>query len=327
MRSFFRDALARIREIPGVEAATMSDISPLGGSLMVRTSTTDSMGTVRKSPMIAVGTIGPDYFRTYGTRLVAGREFTAADGATAPRVAVINESLARYFFAGKPAVGEQLRIGAREPYTIVGVVGNVRMKAPRAGSPPALYFPVEQRDLSSIATISIRVRSDPLSVVPALRAAVRAVDPEQPIASITTMGAALSEFMAPRRFNALLLGAFAALAAILAAFGLYGVISYIVVQRTREIGIRMALGAERGDVVVAVLRQGVRLAVAGVIPGVAGALALSRVLSGFLFRVESRDPVVFAAVPLLLIVVAVVAVMVPARRASRVDPVIALRAE
>jgi putative ABC transport system permease protein len=325
--SFFRDALARIREIPGVEAATRSDISPLGGSVMTRTRTTDSAGVVKRSPMIAVGTVGTDYFRTYGISLLAGRDFTAADGATAPRVAVVNEALARYFFAGRSAVGEQLTIGASAPYTIVGVVADVRMSAPRPGSPPVVYFPLAQSDPSRYATISVRARSDPLSLVPSLRAAVRAVDPEQPIANITTMDEVLSEFMAPRRFNALLLSSFAAMALTLAALGLYGVISYIVTQRTREIGIRMALGAERRDVVQAVLRQGIGIAVAGVIPGIAASLALSKLLAGLLFHVESRDPVVFAVVPLLLLSVAALAIVIPARRASRVDPATALRAE
>lgn len=325
--SFFDDAVARIREIPGVEAVTLSDISPLGGSIMVSTRTTDSTGKVTRSPMIALGTVGTDFFRTYGIPLLAGRDFTDGDGATAPPVAVINEALARYLFAGKPAVGEQISLGAHSPYTVIGVVADVRMSAPRPDSPPAVYFPLAQRDPTGVATISIRSRSDPLALVPSLRAAVRAVDPEQPIAGMTTMDEVLSEFVAPRRFNALLLGSFAAVALTLAAFGLYGVISYIVAQRTREIGIRMALGAESRDVVHSILRQGVGLAVAGVIPGIAAALALGRLLSGLLFHVATRDPVVFSVVPLLLLAVAVLAVVIPARRASRVDPVIALRAE
>lgn len=277
--------------------------------------------------MIAVGTVGTDYFRTYRIPMLTGRDFTLADGAAAPRVAVVNESLARYFFPGQSAVGERLSIGASAPYTIVGVVADVRMGAPRPGSPPAVYFPSAQSEPSQYGTISVRTRSDPLALVPSVRAAVRSVDPEQPIADIRTMDEVLSEFMAPRRFNALLVGSFAALALTLAALGLYGAISYIVAQRTREIGIRMALGAERSDVVHSVLRQGVGLALAGVIPGIAAALALSKLLSGLLFHVESRDPVVFALVPLLLLAVAVLAVMIPARRASRVDPAIALRAE
>ncbi|HEY9426766.1 MAG TPA: ABC transporter permease [Gemmatimonadaceae bacterium] len=325
--AFFRDALARIREIPGVEAATLSDISPLGGSVMTRTRTTDSAGMVKRSPMIAVGTVATDYFRTYRIPLLTGRDFTIADGATAPRVAVVNESLARYFFEGKSAIGEQLSIGASAPYTIVGVVADVRMGAPRPASPPAVYFPSAQSDPSRYGTISVRTRSDPLALVPSLRAAVRSVDPEQPIANVTTMDEVLSEFMAPRRFNALLLGSFAALALTLAVLGLYGVISYIVTQRTREIGIRMALGADRRDVVQAVLRQGIGLAVAGVIPGIAAALALRKLLAGLLFRVESGDPMVFAVVPLVLLSVAALAIVIPARRASRVDPTVALRAE
>jgi putative ABC transport system permease protein len=327
IQSFYRDAMARIRAIPGVEAATLSDIAPLGGSVMMKTVTTDSTGAVKRSPMIAVGRVGTDYFRTYGVPLLAGRDFTDADGATAPRVAVINESLARYLFGERSAVGEQLTFGGPKPSTIVGVVADVRMSAPRPGSPPAIYFPLAQSAPSGYATISMRTRSDPLALVPLVRAAVRSVDPEQPVAGVTTMDEVLAEFMAPRRFNALLLGSFAALALVLAALGLYGVISYIVTQRTREIGIRMALGADRGDVVQAVLRQGMGLAAVGVVLGVTASLALTRVLAGLLFQVQSRDPFVFAVVPLLLLAVAALAIVIPARRASRVDPAVALRAE
>lgn len=327
IESFYRDAMARIRAIPGVEAATLSNIAPLGGSVMMKTRTTDSTGAVKASPMIALGTVGTDYFRTYGVPLVAGRDFTDADGATAPRVAIINESLARYLFGERSAVGEQLTLGAPKPATIVGVVADLRMSAPRPGSPPAIYFPLAQSTPSGYATISIRARSDPLALVPSVRAAVRSVDPEQPVAGVTTMDQVLAEFMAPRRFNALLLGSFAALALVLAALGLYGVISYIVTQRTREIGIRMALGAERRDVVQAVLLQGMGLAVAGVVLGVMASLALTRVLAGLLFEVQSRDPFVFAFAPLLLLAVAALAIVIPARRASCVDPAIALRAE
>ncbi len=327
IESFYRDAMARIRAIPGVEAATLSNIAPLGGSVMMKTRTTDSTGAVKASPMIALGTVGTDYFRTYGVPLVAGRDFTDADGATAPRVAIINESLARYLFGERSAVGEQLTLGAPKEATIVGVVADLRMSAPRPGSPPAIYFPLAQSTPSGYATISIRARSDPLALVPSVRAAVRSVDPEQPVAGVTTMDQVLAEFMAPRRFNALLLGSFAALALVLAALGLYGVISYIVTQRTREIGIRMALGAERRDVVQAVLLQGMGLAVAGVVLGVMASLALTRVLAGLLFEVQSRDPFVFAFAPLLLLAVAALAIVIPARRASCVDPAIALRAE
>ena len=327
IESFFHDALERVRAIPGVEAATLSDIAPLGGSTMMTTRTTDSTGAVKRSPMIAVGKVGTDYFRTYGIPLKAGRDLMDADGATAPRVAVVNESLARYFFPGRPAVGEQLSMGAPAPYTIVGVVADVRMSAPRPGSPPAIYFPLAQSIPSGFATISIRARSDPHALATPVRAAVQSVDPEQPIASITTMDEVLAEFMAPRRFNALLLGSFAALALALSALGLYGVISYLVTQRTREIGVRMALGAERRDVVQTVLWQGMALALGGVAIGVTASLGLTKLIDGLLFHVESRDPLVFAGVPLVLLAVAALAIAIPARRASRVDPAIALRAE
>lgn len=327
VQSFFSQALERVRAIPGVDAATLSDIAPLGGSRMMKITKTDAAGVVTKSPMIAIGNVGTEYFRTFRIPLRAGRDLTDADGVSAPRVAIVNESMARYFFPGKPAVGERLSAGARAPYTIVGVVADVRMTAPRAESPPAVYFPLLQSGSSRSASISVRARSDPIALIPAIRQAVRSVDPEQPIASITTMDAVLAEFMAPRRFNALLLGAFASLALVLAAVGLYGVIAFLIAQRTHEIGVRMALGAERRDVITMVLRQGMLLTLSGVAIGLAASLALTRLLSGMLFRVEARDPVVFTAVPIILVTVAALAVILPARRASRVDPATALRTE
>jgi len=261
--------------------------------------------------------------------VLAGRGFTDEDETGSEPVTIISESLARAAFSGRSAVGERLDVGGDESYTVIGVVADARQIPGRTTPYPAMYQPNRRSDPLSYGQISLRVSggSDPLTVLPALRAALRTIDPSQPLSRVTTMDALFSESMAPRQFNLLLLGSFAALACVLAAVGLYGVISFLVAQRTREIGLRMALGAEASRVVRAVLREGMVVTLAGIAVGITGSLALSRIMEGMLFQVDSKDPIVFVAVPLLLLAVAALAITMPARRASRVDPATALRAE
>jgi putative ABC transport system permease protein len=328
--AFFRELLSRTRAIPGVERAALSAITPLAGFNMTRKFGPNADSPIGAAlPQFAVSTVGTEYFSVFGVGVLAGREFAERDDARAEPVAIISESLARAAFPGHRAVGERLELGGDESYTIVGVVADARQRPAQAVPLPTLYRPRLQSGPSTYSHISLRTRegTDPLTLVPALRAALQAVDPTQPLSRITTMDAVLSESIAPRRFNVLLLGSFAALACVLAAVGLYGVIAFLVAQRTREIGLRMALGAEATQIVLAVLRQGLLVAAAGVAVGITAALALSRIVEGMLFEVTAHDPFVFVAVPLLLLTVAALAIVVPARRASRVDPATALRAE
>lgn len=327
---FFRDLLSRSRAIPGVEAAALSGVTPLGGfQITRRLAPRDGAAAQAALPQFAMASVGTDYFAVFGVPLLAGREFTEGDVAGSVQVAIISRSMARAAFPGRGAVGERLEIGDDESYVIVGVAADARQLPSRATPMPMLYTSQLQSEAPRYSHISIRARSgtDPVSLVPALRAALHTVDATQPLSDITTMESLLSQSMTPRRFNMLLVGSFAVLACALAAVGLYGVIAYLVAERTREIGLRMALGAESRQLVLTVLRQGMQLVLIGVGVGVFGSLALSRLLDGMLFQVAADDPLVLIAVPLLLLAVAALAVVIPARRASRVDPLIALRAE
>lgn len=327
---FFRDLIARARAIPGVESAALSSVTPLGGFNMTRRSGPKSNSPIQLAvPHYAVSTVGTKYFAVFGIPVLAGREFAEQDDSRAEPVVIISESMARAAFPGRRAVGKRLELGGDESYTVVGVVADARQLPAQAVPLPTMYRPRLQSGPSMYGHISLRTRdgTDPLALVPALRAALHGVDTTQPLSHVTTMDARLSESIAPRRFNVLLLGSFAALACVLAAVGLYGVIAFLVAQRTREIGLRMALGAEARQIVLAVLRQGLLVASAGVAVGMAASLALSRIVEGMLFDVTAHDPIVFVAVPLLLLGVAVLAIALPARRASRVDPAMALRGE
>jgi predicted permease len=328
--AFHRTLLERMRALPGVESATISAVIPLSGYQMTGPFGPKVEGATDERITIASGNVGAGYFATFGIPLLAGREFNDQDQPGTPPVVVLSESLARLAFpalaAPGDAVGETFT-WSDEAYTVVGVVGEVRQR-PGAASPlPMAFTSFTQDGTSSYATLALRTRTDPRTLIPALQQVVREIDPEQPLFAVRTLGEELDREVAPRRFNALLLGSFAALALLLAASGLYALIAYLVAQRTREIGIRIALGAERRAVLGLVLREGMLLAAGGIVLGLAGAFALTRLVASMLFRVGTTDPVVFMAVPLVLAAVAALASWVPARRAARVDPMVALRSE
>ena len=327
--AFYERLLQEAAALPGVRAAGAVSVLPLAGD--------DSSNFVRiegRAPLppgqaLRAGrrNVSADYFRAIGIPLKRGRAFTPADTAEAQRVLVINEAMARSFFAGEDPVGKRVRTGDKSPWVeVVGVVGDVRHRGLDVDTRPEMFFPQLQTP-SRQMTLVVRAAGDPEALAAPLRERVRAIDPDQPVGNVKTMEAWLSESVASRRFSAAVLGVFAAVAAGLAALGLYGVVSYSVAQRTHEIGLRVALGARPRDVLRLVIGQGMSLTLIGVAVGVAAALALTRVMSGLLFGVGATDAGVFVTVPLLLAAVAMLACYVPARRATKVDPMVALRYE
>jgi putative ABC transport system permease protein len=277
--------------------------------------------------------VTPDYFRTMRIPLVEGRLFDARDDAVSPEVVLINRRTAQRFFADVSPIGQQVRVGVsltRGPRnndkTIVGIVGDVKYGGLDAETPPEIYLPYAQHQVDEF-TVAVRAAGDPMALAPTLRRDVAAIDRELPIAKIAPMTAVVGASIAERRFTMLLLGAFAAVALALATIGIYGVLAYLVTQRTQEIGVRLALGAAPDDVVRLFVREGARLTVIGLAAGVVGALAAARALSTLVFGVTTTDPVTFVGVSGALLAVALLASYVPARRAAAVDPMTALRTD
>jgi len=276
--------------------------------------------------------VSNDFFRSMGIPLKKGRVFTDQDRADTTPVVVVNEAMARRFWPAQDAVGKRIRWGGWNPpggwLTIAGVVADVKFSSLEAESPPTVYMPVFQiprirRDAVFIA----RTTADPASLAAALRREIAAVDADLPVYDVRTMNQVIAESVAQRRFTMGLLAIFAFAALGLAALGLYGVISYAVTQRTREIGLRMALGGRRLDVLGLVVGQGMKMAMIGALAGLLASLVLTRLMKGLLYGVSASDPLTYIAVALLLTLVALMACWIPARRATKVDPMVALRCE
>ncbi|MGH9767659.1 MAG: ADOP family duplicated permease [Blastocatellia bacterium] len=320
--AFHQRTLERVRALPGVEAAAMVYSAPLSGEGL-----SDSFGIegrpAEKTFNAGVRIISPDFFKTFRVPLVNGRLLAESDDATAPPVVVVNESLARIYFANENPVGKRI-ISSGGTRAIVGVVGDVKHSALDEEAKAEIYRPMAQSTRRTM-TLAVRASGDPPQMVAAVRGQVRAADKEIPISNLQTMERLMDKSVAPRRFNMLLLGAFALVGLALAAVGLYGVMSYTVTQRTREIGVRMAMGAQTGDVLRLVIGEGMKLALIGALLGLAGALALTRLLKTLLFGVSATDPLTFIGIAALLIIVALLACWIPALRAAKVDPMVALR--
>ncbi|HXG65438.1 MAG TPA: ABC transporter permease [Blastocatellia bacterium] len=331
--AFFKQVIERIQALPGVEAAGAVSHLPLSGAEEI-----DDF-IIEGRPPVAIGDPGPmadmravsaDYFHVMRIPLLRGRYFTEHDDEDARRVAIISDSLARRFWPGEDPIGKRVNRGDADVetdwLTVVGIVADVKHSSLEIESRPHLYFPYLQTPWASM-TVVARASADPASLAGALRNEVWAVNKDQPVSDIRPMQDYLAAAVTQRRFNMLLLGLFAALAMTLAAVGIYGVISYSVTQRTREIGIRMAVGAQAGDVFRMVVGQGLALVLTGVTIGLAAAFALTRVMSSLLYEVSATDPVTYTTISLLLTGVAVLASIIPARRAAKVDPMAALRHE
>jgi len=332
---FFQRLLERVHELPGVRAAgAVTDVPLFGGSSTGFDVEGRPLAAPNERPMTDFRSATPDYFRAMGIDLAAGRAFTTNDNADAPPVALINETLARRYFGKENPIGK--RIGLSRPIDwreIVGVVHDVRNYGLASEVKPECYLPYLQNGPDYLAgsaswmVMVVRTEADPLGYVAAIKEAVQKIDKDQPIASIKPMTAYLAQSVAQRRFNMLLLAIFAGLALLLAAVGIYGVISYSVAQRRREVGIRMALGARPGHVLALIVRQGMRPALLGLVAGIFAAAVLTRYMRSLLFQVSTNDPVVFIGVALVLALVAAVACFLPARRAAYLDPVVTLRSE
>ena len=339
--AYFQEALARVQALPGIHSASLTGFLPLTGP----TTGYSVPHVVEGRPPFEPGNaptfvfthISPDYFKTMGIEMRAGRQFVAQDGGEAPRVAIINETIARNFFPNENPIGHRLLMEA-SPATIVGVVADTRHFGLDQNVQHEVYLPyppdsdwkwnTDWKMSLVVRAASAQNNSTALSTLAgAIRNQVRAIEPNEPVNQVITMDERLSNSIAQRRFQMLLLGVFAAVALVIATVGIYGVISYAVSRRTHEIGIRMALGARGADVLRMVVWRGISLALVGVAIGLAAALALTRVLKNLLFEVSATDPATFALIALLLVAVALIASYIPARRATKVDPLQALRHE
>jgi putative ABC transport system permease protein len=334
--AYHREILARAQALPGIQSAGLAGNTPLEGGYSIVLLQIEGRPPFEqgRGPMIDVNFISPGYFESMGIEMRAGRLFAAQDGAEAPRVAIINETIARRFFPDENPIGHRLVVG-QIPRTIVGVAPDTRQLRLDQEVHLEAYLPhTQDRDWDSFV-LAARVapgQNNPAglaSLAAAIRNQAQAIEPNEPVNRVVPLETRLSNSraVAGRRFQMLLFGVFAGIALVIAAVGLYGVISYAVSQRTREIGIRMALGAQAGDVLRMVAWRGMRLTMIGVALGLAAALALTRVMKNLLFEVSVTDPATFAVITLLLVLVALFASYIPARRATKVDPLIALRSE
>ena len=337
------DGAERTAGLPGVAAAGLTSGLPLAGrndsTRAVRVEGRPEPSDPGELPQAVVRLASPGYFDVMRLRLRQGRFPTRFDRTGSPRVVVVNETFARQLFGGDPALGQRVRFSAPsgdddEPWEVIAVVADVRYEGLRfTGSTPEAFFPAHQMEEAPVSPfsppsiIAVRTAGDPLAVIPFLREAATGSHPRARLADVMTMDARLSSIVAQPRFYAAFVGSFAALAVFLAAFGVYGLLSYTVAQRQGEIAIRMALGAQRGDVLALVVRQGAVLVAAGSIVGLAAAAASSRVLESFLYGITTGDRLTFAAAPLVLAAAALVACWLPARRATRVEPMRTLRFE
>ena len=333
MREFYRQLEERVSALPGVRQVTLAARPPLwgseGGTAQEVAILSHPRAPGEASPKVKFNTIGPNYFRTMGIPLLRGRDFDQRDAPDSPKVLIVSQTMARRFWPNEDAVGQFVH-AAYDPDSvnrqIVGVVGDARINSIEEAPEPYMYVPYLQSRRELIMLLA-ETTGDPLRLAGPLRAEVKALDDQAPLLQISTLGLVIRSSVYEQQIAATFVGGLGAIALFLAAIGLYGVISYAMVRRTREIGIRMALGAQRRDALRLVLGQGIRLAAIGIAIGFAGALAVTRFLGQVLYGVSPRDLVTFTSVPALMMAVALAASYIPARRATQIDPLIAVRYE
>jgi len=335
-RAFVSALLSRLEAEPGVQSAAVAMGLPFTSDLDVITGFRHDDQTEPDSasmPTASMRIVSPEYFTTMKIPIREGRPFDGRDTATAPEVVLVNERAARRYFPGQNPVGQRIRVSAelaREarngPKTIVGIVGNVKSSGLDEDTPAEIYLPYEQHPVDAF-TIAVRTPADRIASIAALRHDVAELDPLLPLANVKSLAALVDASLAERRFTMLVLLTFAAIAVALSVIGVYGVLAYLVAQRRREIGLRLAFGASRADVIWLFAREGAALTLVGLGAGLAGALAAGRWISALLFGIAPADPVTLAIVVCALAGAAACATYVPARRAAGVDPSEALRAE
>jgi len=324
--SFFDEAVRRVSALPGVQSAAVSAALPLS---FKRISPVLAQGQpdapLAQRPFIDIEAISPEWFRTLRVSLMTGREFTAADNQQAPKVVVVNETLAREFWPNDNPVGKHVTVGrSTVPAEVVGVAADIKNKGLEQNTQPQLYLPFPQLAWGDM-NLLVRTAVPPRSVVASVRAQIAAVDPDQPVTNVQTVEELMDSSRSQPRFTMLLLGVFAATALTLAVAGIYGVLAYSVAQRQQEFGIRLALGAEKGDILELVVRQGVILASVGIVIGLVVSVFLTRLLGSMLYRVGVHDVLTFLVAPALFLGIALLASYLPARRATRVNPIETLR--
>ena len=326
MHAFTHALLDAVAALPGVQAAAVAGNHPIDPGFTNSFSVVGREAEARTWPEISIRRVTSGYFRTMSVPLIRGRLLRDADGTFAPPVLLVNQAAARRFFGDADPIGQRIRFwGAAR--TIVGIVGNERFRGLSEAPPPAVYTPLDQTpSASGTGALLVRATGDRTALLSAIRGLVRARDPALAVFGLEPFDETLARSLAERRFTMLVLGLLAGVALLLAAIGIHGVLSFAVTERTREIGIRVALGAQPGRVLRQVMGEGLSLAAAGAAIGVAGSLALNRLLATLLYGVTATDPLTCVAVPVALSVVAGVASYVPARRATRVDPLVAMRA-
>lgn len=333
LRLFFDECLSRVSALPGVRAAALTHALPIAAGVQWNTSfyAADKPIPQRAQfPDTEFTPISANYFEALGIRLLQGRWFNSADTANAAPVAVINAALARRIWPSENPIGKRLKRGLPEYDSswleVVGVVADVKAYGVETSTPSQTYVPVAQLPPTSF-WLAVRTTGDPLQAVVAVEGAIHSIDKDLPVFAIRSMDQVLGSSRAQRRLILTVLVSFAALALLLAAVGIYGVISYSVRQRTHELGIRVALGAQRRDVLKLILTQGLKLTVLGVVLGLGAAAMLTRWMETLLFNVRPTDPLTFTIIALVLLLVALLACYIPARRATKVDPLVALRCE
>jgi putative ABC transport system permease protein len=328
--AFYDQLLARVGVLPGVVKAGAVNFVPFSSN--DQSSSFQIIGRTPfppgEEPDAEVRVTTPDYFEAIGTGLRRGRLYNSQDDAKATRVVLINEAFAKKFLPGEEPIGQRLNFGGgeKEIQEIIGVVADVKNEDLDEAAEPTAYSPYAQNPWSTMSLV-IRGTQDPTRLASAVRSEVQELDPNVPVSNIKPVRQMIDERISPKRLMTYILGVFGLIALLLASIGIYGVMSYAVTQRTQEIGVRIALGAQAPDVLKLVVKKGMAMALVGVAIGLAGAYALTRVLANLLFRVSPTDLLTFAAVTISLIVVALLACYIPARRATKVDPLVALRYE